>query len=189
MEFDRIVSEDVREEFRRFKRGMSPTHVLMAEWIIQNPGGTYREMGAYFGYSPAWCCTVVNSDMFKAHLGGRMKDIQATVTQDVPERLRGLAHLAMDRMEETLQKTGDSEVIVDSFDKIMHRYGYAPNAKGGAGAPAIGQQNNVFFLNQEDFQRARGNLIDAHAPRPALEHQPEKEDEQRTIPAAVDEKA
>lgn len=185
MELARITAEDVREEFRRFKRGMSPTHKLMAEWIIQNPGGTYREMGAFFGYSPAWCCTVVNSDMFKAHLGDRIKDIQVTVTQDVPERLRGLAHLAMDRMEETLTKTGDADVIVDSFDKIMHRYGYAPNAKNGAGQ-VVHNQNNVFYLQPDEFQRARGTFIDSHAQRPALEQKPVQEDERESLPATTE---
>ena len=124
-----VMPEDVREQAAKFKRGMSPTHLLMAEWIIQNPGKTLRDMGAFFGYSSPWLSQIINSDMFKAHLAGRVKDIQAVVTQDVPEKMRALATLSIDRMTEVVQTSSDPELLLDSFDKIMHRYGYAPNAK------------------------------------------------------------
>jgi hypothetical protein len=147
------------------KRGMTPTHQMMGEWILENPGGTLREMGAFFGYSPAWLSQVINSDMFKAYMADRMKDIQGHVSMDIPARMRALAELACDRMQEVLMKTEDPDTVKDSFDKVMHRYGYAPNAKNGAQSATIQQQNNVFFLNQEDFKAAQDRMRQSHAPR------------------------
>lgn len=155
------------------KRGMTPTHEQMVEWVLQNPGGTLREMGAYFGYSISWLSQVCNSDMFRAQVAERMKDIQAVVTTDIPQRMRALAELSIERMQEVLTVTSDADIIKDSFDKVMHRYGYAPNAKNGANSGNIQQQNNVFYLDKETFQQVKGRLIDAHAARLP---QPEKED-------------
>lgn len=187
MDLDRAPAE-LRPEIERFKRGMSPTHQLMAEWIIQNPGGTLKQMGDFFGYSISWLSQVVNSDMFKAHLATRMKDIQSVVTQDVPAKMQALALVACDRMMEVLEKSEDKEQLTDAFDTVMHRFGYAPNAK----TPLMPQgpnfqQNNVFFLNQEQFQSVQGKLIESHANRlPAPQPQPVKEDDGKSLPAQVE---
>jgi hypothetical protein len=63
----------------------------------------------------------------------------------------------------------------------MHRYGYAPNAKTGIPqGPTIGQQNNVFFLKPDEFQKVQGRLIDAHAKQlPSPQPEPAKENEER----------
>ena len=153
------------------KRGVSPTHELMMDWIIQNPGGTLREMGAYFDYSVSWLSTVMNSDAFKAYAAERLKDVHTVVTQDVPTRMRGLAHLAIDKMEEMLEKTADPDLIKDSFDKVMNRYGYAPGSARGAPSPLGSvQQNNLFFLSPQQFVKAQETLIRAHSNPPALPH-------------------
>lgn len=188
LKVDLIQNEEVREELVRFKRGMSPTHLLIAEWIVQNPGGTYSEMGDFFGYSVPWLCTLCNSDMFKAHIHSRIKDIQAVTTQDVPEKMRVLATLACDKMMEQLNKATVPEQVIDSFDKVMHRYGYAPNARTGMQpqGPQIGQQNNVFYLNREQFQAVQGRLIQSHAALPAPT--PDKEDDGTPAPATVEQK-
>ena len=147
------------------KNGLKPIHELLGEYILQRPQATLTEMSNYFGYSPSWLSQVTNTDMFKAYMANRMKDIQAVVSQDVPTRMATLAHLAIDRMEEVIVKTQDADTIVDSFDKVMHRYGYAPNAKNAVnqGNTPL-QQNNVFFLNQDQFKQVQEKLINAHAP-------------------------
>jgi hypothetical protein len=148
------------------RRGCSPTHELMMDWILENPGGTLREMGAYFGYSVSWLSTMMNSDAFKAYAGERLKDVHAHVTQDVPAKMRALAEVAIERMEEMLVKTEDPDIIKDSFDKVMNRYGYAPGSqRQGPLAPGGFQQNNLFFLSPEQFLKAQQTLINAHMPK------------------------
>lgn len=148
---------------------LSPTHEQMILWVMTNPGGTLREMSAAFGYTVPWLCQVVNSDMFKAALAQKMQGVEALVVADIPAKLRGVASLAVDRMAEVLQRTDDSDTIIDAFDKVMHRYGYAPNAKNGAQAGAGGTniQNN-FYLSREEFKDVQGQLIESHAKKPSL---------------------
>src|SRR3972149_5309279 len=105
--------------------------------------------------------------MRRAIVGETRDWAQAGVMADIPTMLRGTATLAIERMNEVLQKTEDGEMIVDAFDKVLHRYGYAP--KPGAGAPgAVNlQTNNVFFLNKEDYASAKQALVSAHVALPA----------------------
>lgn len=156
------------------KNGIKPVHEAFADYMLINPGCTLRQMGEYFGYTVSWICTVINSDMFKAYMAGRREQICATVAEDLPSKLRGAAHLATERMVEILEKTEDSDTVIDCFDKILHRYGYAPNAKNGAQAQAgrmvLNQQNNNFYLTKEELAGAKGHLIEAHAIREVAEN-------------------
>ena len=149
---------------------LSTFHEMLANWILANPGATYRQMGAAFNYSPAWLCTVVNSDLFKAYMAEKMKDVNSRVLDDIPAMLKGTAALAIERMNDVLQHTEDSKTIVDAFDSVMHRYGYAPNAKAAPAAQGpLVQQNNVFFLSKEDLGDARKKLLEAHNPQAPAE--------------------
>jgi hypothetical protein len=155
---------------KALKRGVTPTHELMVDWEIENPGGTLREMGAYFGYSISWLSTMMNSDAYKAYRAGRLKDVHTYVAQDVPVKMRALAELSIERMTEMLEKSADADVIKDSFDKVMHRYGYAPGVQKQNPLSPTYQQNNIFYLTPEQHAKARERLINAHAAVPQLLH-------------------
>lgn len=148
------------------KRGMTPTHELMVDWMLENPGGTLREMGAFFNYSEGWLSTIMHSDAFKSYASERLQGVHCIVNQDIPARMRTLAEVAIERMQEVLEKTEDADVIKDSFDKVMNRYGYAPGSQKPnllqGGGPV---QNNLFFLSPQQFQKAQELLIQAHAPK------------------------
>jgi hypothetical protein len=104
--------------------------------------------------------------MFKAYLAARRVEISAQVAESLPRKLEAAAHLATERVIEVIEKAQDSDTIIDAFDKVMHRYGYAP--KPGNGAPTIGQQNNVFYLTPAELGKAREKLVESHEPQPAL---------------------
>lgn len=150
---------------------LSTTHELMGDWILQNPGRTLREMSVHFKYSPSWLCQVINSDMFKAYMQERLKDVHAHVTADIPTLLKGTATLAIERVTEVLQKTEDADTIIDGFDKVMKAYGFGAAPKVGMLGNVQNQQNN-FYLSKDEFAKAQQSLKDAHqSPAPAV---PEK---------------
>lgn len=151
------------------KRGVQPVHKAFADYMLMNPGCTLREMGQVFNYSISWISQVTNSDMFKAYFEQRRQGIDCAIAADLPERLRAAACLATERVMEVLEKTNDADTIIDAFDKVLHRYGYAPNAKGVA-QQAVVQQQNVFFLDKGDFAQARQQLMQSHqSPMPEVE--------------------
>lgn len=146
------------------KNGIKGIHEAFADYMLINPGCTLKEMSGVFKYSVAWICTVINSDLFKAYFAGRREGVNAAVAGDLPSKLAAAAHMATERIMEVLEKTEDADTIIDSFDKILHRFGYAPNAKGGAqGGPVTNNTQNVFYLSKEDHAHARASFAAAHA--------------------------
>lgn len=146
------------------KNGVNSFHEALADFILINPGATLREKAAHFGYTSAWICTVETSDMFKAYFAERRKGVNVVIANDLPSRLAAAANLATERMIEVLDKTQDSDTIIDAFDKILQRHGYAPKA-----ASMNVQQNNVFYLTPGDLAQARGTLIASHEPQKQIE--------------------
>jgi hypothetical protein len=161
---------------------LSVTHELLGDWILANPGGTYREMSAHFNYSVSWLCQIVNSDMFKAYMAERVKEVHSLVSMDIPTMLKGTAALAIERVNDVLVKTEDAEIVADLFDKVMNRYGYSAAPKTGAlGGSGHNVQNN-FYLTKDDFNQAQEQLKVAHqTPAPAI---PEKIADGVALPAA-----
>lgn len=172
-ESGRLNAIETRRGQELMKKGLNYFHEALADYLLINPGATLREIGGHFAYTPAWICTVINSDMFKGYLAGRRADIRITVAESLPQKLEAAAHLATERVIEILESAEDSDTVLDAFDKIMHRAGYAPNAKGAQQpqGPQM-QQNNVFFINQGDLAAAREVLVNAHVER-VVEQLPE----------------
>lgn len=162
-----LIDPETSPKAKVLKRGVGAIHEAFADYLLMNPQCTYKEMGAYFGYTGSWVCTVVNSDMFKAYFAERRKGIVVQIAQDLPARLAAAASLATEKVIGVLEKTEDPDTIIDAFDKILHRHGFAPNAKGGQQpGPQIGQQTNIFYLQKDDLAAARQQFIKAHQPAP-----------------------
>jgi len=148
------------------RRGLSYLHEALADWMLVNPGGTLREMGKHFGYSAPWLCSVINTDMFKAYMAARRVEVSAQVAGSLPQKLEAAAHLATERIIEVIEQAQDSDTLIDAFDKVMHRYGYAPKSNAQQGA--VIQQNNVFYLTRDELKGAREKLVESHESIPAL---------------------
>jgi len=148
------------------RRGLSYLHEALADWMLVNPGGTLREMGIHFGYSAPWLCSVINTDMFKAYMAARRVEVSAQVAGSLPQKLEAAAHLATERIIEVIEQAQDSDTLIDAFDKVMHRYGYAPKSNAQQGA--VIQQNNVFYLTRDELKGAREKLVESHESIPAL---------------------
>lgn len=156
---------------------LNDLHEALADYMLVNPGATFREMGAHFNYSVSWLCTVVNSDMFQAYFAGRRGEVSSFVAASLPKKLEAAAHLATEKMIAVLEKTEDPDLILDGFDKVMHRFGYAPSAKNGGAQAGLSQQGNIqnnFYLKQEEFQQARGHLLEQHKQSREESGQPEQ---------------
>ena len=81
------------------KNGIKGVHEAFADYMLVNPGCTLREMGAVFGYSIAWICTVINQDMFKAYFAERRGGINASIAEYLPTKLAAAAPLAPERLD------------------------------------------------------------------------------------------
>lgn len=137
---------------------LSHTHEQVLNWLVANPERSQRECADHFGYTQAWLSRLIHSDLFQARLKERQETVFLHVAQDIPAKLRGLADIAIERVAELVGETENPDILVDVFDKTLHRLGYAP-ASARNPAPANMIQNNVILVSQEDLAIARDVVI------------------------------
>lgn len=138
---------------------VSHKHAMIMNWMVLNPDQSLRACADHFGVSQAWLSVVIHSDVFQAEFQQKLKNISARVAESIPEKLRAVADIALDKLAEKVAESEDPDFILDAADKALHRMGYAPaSARNGygAGSQVNVQQNNVFMLDAEDLARARG---------------------------------
>lgn len=140
---------------------VSHTHDQIMNWLIANPEKKLGECAAYFGYTQSWLSTLIHSDTFKAKFRERQDAVFGRIAATTEEKLAGLANMVTDRLAEKVEVTQDGDFILDAFDKIMHRAGYAPNKMGAMTPPQV--QNN-FFISKDALAAARGRIGGEAAP-------------------------
>jgi hypothetical protein len=96
---------------------ISYTHDAMIDAIIAKPAITQRELGAMFGYSGGWVSIIMSSDVFKARLAERRKElIDPSLVATVEEQLEGLARSSMQVLQKELERPGaDPDVALKAL--------------------------------------------------------------------------
>lgn len=146
---------------------MRPTHDAILDHILTRPHATLRELANITGYSVSWLSQVTRSDCFRAAYDARRGDVNAEVMATIVERLDALSHLAIDRMEEKLLNATDPDFVLDAFDKVLHRTGYAPNARnGGSVAGPANTTNNIFLVDKDLLGAAREKIVNPQSDTP-----------------------
>jgi len=150
---------------------LSHTHEQIINWLIENPELSLRQCADYFGYTQSWLSRLIHSDLFQNKLRDRQDAVFVSVAQDIPAKLRSLADISIERVCELVATTESPDVMVDVFDKTMHRLGYAPSSVRNPGPAPV--QNNVFVVSAADLASARevvvsGATIENTSPQLAL---------------------
>lgn len=150
---------------------LSHTHEQIINWLIANPELSLRQCADYFGYTQSWLSRLIHSDLFQNKLRDRQDAVFISVAQDIPAKLRSLADISIERVCELVATTESPDVLVDVFDKTLHRLGYAPSSTRNPGPAPV--QNNVFVVSSADLASARevvvsGAPIENTSPQPAL---------------------
>lgn len=135
------------------------------DWILLNPGATLAECANVFSYTPQGIGYIVNSDCFRAKLRERREATELLIAADIPAKLSVLGALAVERTQEILNKTNDPELIVDIFDKTLHKLGYAP-ARGPGVQVNVNAGPVVYSASREEIEKAQAVLLGVGAPRP-----------------------
>jgi uncharacterized NAD(P)/FAD-binding protein YdhS len=150
-------------------REMRPTHDSVLDLVLADPRQTLAMLSAKTGYSVSWLSQMMRSDCFRVAYDARRGDIEAEVMMSVTSRLEAVTHLAIDKITEVLTTTTDNDVKIDAFDKVLHRAGYAPQAKQSpAGAGSV-TNNNLFVVTREELATLRGEIIEGSVNREPLE--------------------
>jgi hypothetical protein len=136
---------------------ISHRHEAIANWLILNPQATLAECAEALNYSRGAIYYIVNSDAFKSLMEKKNQQVFSTICNLVPQKLSGLAEMAIDKVMDHLEASDSPEFALSVFDKTLNRLGYGP-ARPAAPQPVI--QNNL-VISANDLAAARGAIIDS----------------------------
>jgi hypothetical protein len=136
-------------------QSISFTHEALINWMIANPERKLRDCAAYFGYTQAWLSCIIHSDIFQAKLAERQNEVFTLVAQDIPDKLRGCADIALEKLAIKLEETEDAKYVLDAADKLLSKMGYGPATARNPAPSATLTQNNTFIIGSGDLAAAR----------------------------------
>lgn len=155
---DPLDGLNLPEPARQQVKDLSHTHEQVINWLILNPHLKLRECADHFGYTQSWLSTLIHSDAFQAQLKSRQEQVFAQVAGSIPEKLAAAADVAIEKLSEKVEKSEDPEFILDAFDKILHRAGYAPASAKNPGGNTVNNTLNVFQVDKATLASARDNI-------------------------------
>jgi len=141
-------------------------HEAIIDFMLKNPAMQHQAIAAHFGVTSSYFSVLTNSDMFKAKLRERRCGMENLLDITMKDRIQGTAIMALEKLGVMLEVSLDPRFILDSTDKLLHRAGYAPQAKV---APIAAVQNNNFYiLDKKDLAELRPNMAVSQSQGPAL---------------------
>lgn len=149
---------------------ISHRHEQLLNWLLLNPDRSLRECADHFGFSQGWVSSIVHSDLFQIALRERQEKVALLVAESIPQKLRRVADIGLDKLTTALEETENPDFILDATDKILHRMGFAPaSARNPAGSPgAVQNQQNNFYISAGDLEEARALMHELPGGLPAL---------------------
>jgi hypothetical protein len=131
---------------------LSHGHDAILNWLLLNPTSTLRECGDQLGYSVPWLSRLIHTDIFQAELAARQGEVFVSVAGSIPQKLAGLADIAIEKVTEQLLSSESPQYALDVFDKALTKLGYAPQT---ARNPNGASTTNVFMVSANDLAAAR----------------------------------
>lgn len=140
---------------------LSHGHDAILNWLLLNPTATLRECGDQLGYSVPWLSRLIHTDIFQAELAARQGEVFVSVAQGIPQKLAGLADIAIEKVTEQLLASESPQYALDVFDKALTKLGYAPQSPRN---PNGGGTTNVFMVSAGDLAAARTTINSGGTP-------------------------
>lgn len=118
----------------------------MLDFIMANPGCTYEQISAAIGgYSIGWISQIYNSDAFQALMNERQVEVFGDIKLTIKDRVVGVGHAALKRLEERLPVETDLDKVANVADLALKSMGFGAKSPS---APPGGQTN--IFVGQVD---------------------------------------
>lgn len=138
----------------RVVQRLASWHYRLLDMIIENPGISYRELGAMLRKHPEYVGRIVRSDLFQEQLSRRRRDLEDAQTNRIQGKLEEVAEKGLDTILETMNTKGSKIPFreqVDATRTVLDKLGYGVQPTAPT-SPA--QQNNVVVNVDADILRA-----------------------------------
>ena len=138
-------------------------------WMLINPGAKLGDAAEYFGKTQAWLSVVINSDIFKARLEERRKELNGELDDLLVYKMKRVANESFDALMERILSDDRDKIpipqlldigtkVTDLLDPVGVKRG---KGKGNRGDELPQQQVNVQVVvpvTQNALEEARGKI-------------------------------
>lgn len=161
-------------------QSLNEFHEQLARWTLENPHLTLRHAAQRFGYSVTWLSIIMNSDAFRARLAELNAAADALVVADVPQRLRGLAVSALDKLDAQLEEVivegpmarVDRDFTRETAEMALKALGYGAKHTSAPQPSGAAPSGTVIYADKVLVQEARARILARGEPR-TIDAQPE----------------
>lgn len=136
---------------------VSVKHDTIMNYILVNPTVPLGVVARHFGVTAPWLSTIIHSDAFQAQLRRKKDAMFNTHVLPLGEKLLGLAHVAVERLGEQLDKTDNPDYIADTAVMLLDRVGFSPKSPAPA-ATTMNVQNNIYQVDRATLEEARAAI-------------------------------
>lgn len=139
------------------------SHDAMIDALLVNPTITNTELAAMFNRSPTWTSFVVNSDIFRARLAERKKELVDPVLQmSIQQRMEAVTAVSLDVLMKKLVEKPDPALALKTVEVLTKSQGYGArgdvNVSVNASAGAVSTSRAIRpQLTKEEWLREFGN--------------------------------
>lgn len=113
-------------------KSLAPVHVQIMDYILANPHVNYAEVAAHFGYTQGWLSQIVHSDAFQAMLAEKQVELFGDLRVTIKDRVTGLAHESLKRLNERVAVETDTEKLTDVADLALKALGFGAKSPQAA---------------------------------------------------------
>ena len=136
-------------------------HDAMVDALIANPTLTNAELAIMFNRTQAWTSYVTNSDLFRARLAERRKEIVDPVLQmTVQQRMEAVTAVSLDVLMNKLVTKPDAALALKTVEILTKSQGYGArteiNVNANAGAVSSSGATRP-QLSKEEWLKEFGN--------------------------------
>lgn len=122
----------------------------LVDWIIAHPGKPYREAlqenGGPLHIRASTLYAVTTSDLFKAQVAARKREISTSIDIGIHERTAKIAVLGLDLIHKVMENKRDQlpvETLLDATNSALDRLGYGAKAPAGGPSVQVNVQQNA----------------------------------------------
>jgi hypothetical protein len=144
---------------------LSHHHLALMDYMLANPTLPQWAVAQHFKRTQAWISTVINSDLFQAHMHERRRLIEDGQRESMNAKLFAMSSRGLDKMMSALDDDETSVAEKRAITRMgLDAQGYMANGKGQS--PTVNINNSVTAQalsasdeNKDRIQAARDRIL------------------------------
>lgn len=141
-------------------KSLSVRHNEIMDYLMANPTTRLGDVARHFGVTQPWLSQIIHSDIFQASLREKQDVAFHHTVLSVREKIEHVAHMALDRLAETLPLESDTRTLNTVAENVLDRLGFGTKQI----SPSTTQNTTINVLSVE-LQEARALLGKAERPQ------------------------